>query len=132
MNGAPHSPVPTLIVGNGDRAARAAMLVDAARAAAPGKALVLSGRFAADPPFELPPDLATSAEVRRAINACACCVGAVMFRVALVRWLREVRPTALAIELLPGWHIEGFAAMLRGEAYAALVRVERVLDLDRR
>lgn len=123
--------MPTLIVGNGDAAARAIALVDAVHAAVPGRSLVLSGRFAADPSFVIPPDLSAFAEVRRPGSACACCLGEVVFRVALVRWLREVRPSSLLIELLPGWHLESFASTLGGHAFVDLVRVDRVLDLDR-
>ncbi len=68
--------------------------------------------------------------VRVAPAGCACCVGLVAFRVALVRLLRETRPDALAVELVADDHTERVLATLAEESFARVLRVESITRTD--
>ena len=64
--------------------------------------------------------------VFRAPAGCPCCVGQVLFRVALTRLLREERPDRLTIELDAAAHAERTLAMLEDEWFSKVLQIERV------
>lgn len=65
--------------------------------------------------------------VRTAPAGCACCIGLVAFRVALVALLREVRPERIAIELAQDEHSERVLATLADPGFdLSIEAIERV------
>ena len=64
--------------------------------------------------------------MRIAPPGCACCLGNVSFRVALVRLLRDARPQQVLIELATREHLDGTLAALR--AYEGVLDVRGVLE----
>lgn len=120
--------VPTLLVHGAARSVQTARIARLLAARVPGERIAVL--LAPRPLAALGAAAIESAEgvtVREAPPGCACCVGAVGFRVALTRLLREARPDRLVIELGPADHVDEARRTLRGEYFAAVI----ALDDDR-
>jgi len=68
--------------------------------------------------------------VKRAPAGCACCTGAVLFRVALLGLLRSSSPARLVVELGPDAHVETLEAQLQGGSLGRSLRLVGRVDLD--
>lgn len=65
--------------------------------------------------------------VRKVTGGCACCIGSVVFRVALTKLLREARCDRLLIELSADDHTERAIAMLRDEWFAKAIALKAIV-----
>lgn len=120
--------IPTLVV-TGHALGEQASALDAVLARKP-----LEQRWAvlACPrPFGLPTlaaDRLRGVTLRMAPAGCACCVGTVTFRVALVQLLRDVRPDHLVVEVAPRNHANRTISALADADYVRGLRVVGVID----
>lgn len=68
--------------------------------------------------------------MQQAPIGCACCTARITFRIALVRFLREHRPTRLIVEFGPGTHVEALRRQLADPSFAEVLQLIDSIDLD--